>query len=117
MQTLLTHLLKIQSEVEAGKRPRRDYLIVIGKVADAFLQRSSISTRGDSSLRRVRNGLTIANSIELVMSAINLTPDEERNLRGLLNVINARIADLTHGSSLNQSNRAFGRTRDLSVQY
>jgi hypothetical protein len=98
MQTLLTHLLKIQSEVETTKRPLRDYLIVLGKVVDTFLQSTSRSTRENSGLRHVRNGLTIANSIELVTSAIRLSPDEERHVRELLNTIKARIEDLTHSS-------------------
>lgn len=96
MQTLITHLLKIQGEVETTQRPIRDYLIVLGTVVSKFLQSSSRSARGDSSLRHVRNGLTIANSIELVMSATNLSPDEERDVRELLNTTNARITDLTH---------------------
>ena len=108
MQTLLAHLLKIQSEVETAKRPTRDYLIVIGTVVSTFLQRTSRSARGDSSLRHVRNGLTIANSIELVMSATNLSLDEERDVRELLNTINARINDLTHGSAGHQTSSQNG---------
>ena len=100
MQTLLSHLLKIQNEVERAKRPSKDYLIVLGTVVHTFLERTSRFQPDGLSLRDVRNGLTIATSIELFLSADNLTPVEESDVRALLNAIHARIANMEINSAV-----------------
>ena len=100
MQTPLDHLLKIQSEVETAKRPVKDYLTVLGVVVHTFLQRTARLRQYAFSLRDVRNGLTIANSIELVLSANKLAPEEESDVRELLNAVHARIAELTLNSAV-----------------
>ena len=100
MQTLLDHLLTMQSEVETARRPVKDYLTVLGVVVHTFLERTAILRQCAFSLRDVRNGLTIANSIELFLSVTDLAAEEEGDVRALLNVVDARIADLTLNSAV-----------------